>query len=52
MLKIMNSCKLVVYRSASSNEALLHDEFTSYLESLDVVGSEVIVCGDFNFLGR
>ena len=47
----MNSCKLVVcivekklifivvYRSPSSNEALFHD----------VIGSEVLVCGDFNF---
>ena len=40
---------IIVYRSPSSNQALFHDEFRLYLESLNVVGSEVFVCGDFNF---
>ena len=40
---------VVVYRSPRLNEALFFDEFRLYLESLNVVGSEVIVCGDFNF---
>ena len=40
---------IVVYRSPSSNETLFRDEFRLYLESLNVVGSEVFVCGDFNF---
>ena len=40
---------IVVYRSPSSNEALFCNEFRLYLETLNVVGSEIIVCGDLNF---
>ena len=43
---------IVVYRSPSLSDAHFRDEFRLYLESLDTVGSEVFVCGDFNFLGR
>ena len=57
---ILNSCKLVVcmgiklvfiivYRRPNSNAASFCDEFRLYLESIDTVGSEVFVCGDFNF---
>ena len=38
-----------MYRSPSSDDVLFHDEFRIYLESLNLVGSEVFVCGDFNF---
>ena len=40
---------ILVYRSPSSNGVRFRDEFSLYLESLNVVGSEVFVCGDFNF---
>ena len=40
---------IVVYRRPNSDVASFIDEFRSYLESLDLVGSEVLVCGDFNF---
>ena len=40
---------IIVYRSLSSDEVLFRDEFRLYLESLNLVGSEVCVCGDFNF---
>ena len=40
---------IIVYRSPSSNETHFCEEFRLYLESLNVVGSEVFVCGDFNF---
>ena len=40
---------IIVYRSPSSDEVLFRDEFRIYLESLNLVGSEVFVCGDFNF---
>ena len=40
---------IIVYRSPSSDEVLFRDEFRLYIESLNVVGSEVLVCGDFNF---
>ena len=40
---------IVVYRSPGSNEALFRDEFRLYLESLNAAGSQVFVCGDFNF---
>ena len=40
---------IIVYRSPSSDEVLFRDEFRLYLESLNLVGSEVFVCGDFNF---
>ena len=38
-----------MYRSPSSDDVLFRDEFRIYLESLNLVGSEVFVCGDFNF---
>ena len=40
---------IIVYRSPSSDEVLFRDEFRIYLECLNLVGSEVFVCGDFNF---
>ena len=40
---------IIVYTSPSSDEVLFRDEFRLYLESLNLVGSEVFVCGDFNF---
>ena len=40
---------IVVYRSPRSNEALFHEEFRLYLESIDTVGSQILVCGDFNY---
>ena len=40
---------IVVYRKPSSSVASFLDEFRLYLENLDVVGSEVLICGDFNF---
>ena len=40
---------IIVYRSPSLNEALFRDEFRLYLEGLNQIGSEVFVCGDFNF---
>ena len=40
---------IIVYRSPSSDRVLFRDEFRLYLESLNFVGSEVFVCGDFNF---
>ena len=39
----------IVYRSPSSDEVLFRDEFRLYLESSNLVGLEVFVCGDFNF---
>ena len=38
-----------MYRSPSSDDVLFRDEFRIYLESLNLVGSEVFVWGDFNF---
>ena len=40
---------IIVYRSPSSDEVLFHDDFRLYLESLNLVRSEVFVCRDFNF---
>ena len=40
---------IIAYRSPSSDDVLFRDEFRIYLESLNLVGSEVFVCGDFNF---
>ena len=40
---------IVVYKNPMLSEALFRENFELYLESLDVVGSEVFICGDFNF---
>ena len=40
---------IIVYRSPSSDDVLFRVEFRIYLESLNLVGLEVFVCGDFNF---
>ena len=40
---------IVVYRSPNKSEALFREEFILYIEGLRVVGSEIFVCGDFNF---
>ena len=40
---------VVVYRRPNSSAASFVDEFQTYIEDIDTVGSEVLVCGDFNF---
>ena len=54
--KIQISCEInrrkcvfvVVYRPPNSRKSLFIQEFRTYLETVDTVGANVLICGDFN----
>ena len=39
---------VVVYRPPNSRVSLFIQEFRTYLETVDTVGANVLICGDFN----